>query len=88
MLTKEVKAKIIKQYGKKKDNSGTTSTQVALLTSRISYLTEHFKRHKDDFSAQKSLLYLVGKRKKLLRYLQIRSNKEYLELISCLNIRK
>lgn len=88
MLTKEDKAKIIKQYGKSKENTGTTATQIVLLTSRIIYLTEHFKTHKYDFSAQKSLLFLVGKRKKLLKYLQNRNKQEYQELILKLNIRK
>jgi small subunit ribosomal protein S15 len=88
MLTKEEKKKIIRKYGKNKNNTGGVATQVALLTSRITYLTEHFKSHKSDFSAQKSLLYLVGKRKKFLKYLRVKNDQECSDLLSELKIRK
>ena len=88
MLTKEEKKTIVKKHGKKADNTGSAAVQIALLTSKITYLTEHFKTHKKDFAAQKNLLFLVGKRKKFLRYLQNRSQQEYSDLISELKIRK
>ena len=88
MLTKKDKGEIVKKYGNNKKNTGSTATQIALLTARIAYLTKHFKIHKEDFSAQKSLLYLVGKRKKFLNYLKKQNNQEYLDLISQLSIRK
>ena len=86
MLTKEDKKQIIKKQGKNKE--GAVTTQVALLNARIVYLTEHFKMHKKDFSAQKSLLYLVGKRRKFLNYLKKQDNQKYLDLIADLGIRK
>ena len=88
MLTQEEKKKIIKKHGKNKENTGAITTQVALLNARITYLTEHFKMHKKDFSAQKSLLYLVGKRRRFLNYLKKQSNQKYLDLITDLGIRK
>ncbi|MEI6387516.1 MAG: 30S ribosomal protein S15 [Spirochaetota bacterium] len=87
-LTKADKAKVIVDYGKSEKNTGSTETQVALLTERITYLTEHFKVHKKDTNSRRGLLKLVGQRRKLLKYLQRTDLSGYRVLIEKLNIRK
>ena len=62
-LTKEEKSQIILEYGKDEKNTGSIETQVALLTGRITYLTEHFKTHKKDTNSRRGLLKLVGQRR-------------------------
>ena len=75
MLTQEQKKDIIKKYGKSEDDTGSTHVQVALLTARISYLTEHFKEHKHDHHSRRGLLKLVGTRRHLLDYLKAKNVK-------------
>ena len=87
-LTKEDKARVIVTYGSTEKNTGSTETQVALLTERIIYLTEHFKMHKKDTNSRRGLLVLVGQRRKLLKYLQRKDLAGYRTLIEKLNIRK
>jgi len=87
-LTKEDKARVIATYGKSEKNTGSTETQVALLTERIVYLTEHFKMHKKDTNSRRGLLVLVGQRRKLLKYLQRTDLAGYRVLIEKLGIRK
>ena len=87
-LTKEDKARVIAEYGKSEKNTGSTETQVALLTERIIYLTEHFKLHKKDTNSRRGLLMLVGKRRRLLKYLQRTDLAGYRELIEKLGLRK
>jgi len=87
-LTKEDKARVVVEYGKSEKNTGSTETQVALLTERILYLTEHFKVHKKDTNSRRGLLKLVGQRRKLLKYLQRTDLSGYRSLIEKLNIRK
>lgn len=87
-LTKEDKARIVLEHGKSEKNTGSTETQIALLTERISYLTEHFKFHKKDTNSRRGLLSLVGQRRKLLKYLQRTDLAGYRALIEKLNIRK
>ena len=87
-LTKDDKAKVVADYGKSEKNTGSTETQVALLTERILYLTEHFKVHKKDTNSRRGLLKLVGQRRKLLKYLQRTDLGGYRSLIEKLNIRK
>ena len=67
MNTKE---NIIKEYGKSATDTGSTEVQIALLSERISHLTDHLKEHKKDHHTRRGLLMLVGKRKRLLQYLQ------------------
>ena len=67
-ITKEDKEKIIKKFGKSKDDTGATEVQVALLSHRISELTEHLKVHKKDKHTRRGLVQLVSQRKKLLKY--------------------
>ena len=87
-LTKEVKAKIFKKHGGKKENTGSTEGQVALFTHRINHLTGHLKKNHKDFNTERSLVKLVGKRKSLLDYLKKKDVVKYRELIKELKIRK
>lgn len=87
-LTKEEKFAVAAEYGADEKNTGSTEVQVALLTKRILELTEHFKVHKKDHNSRRGLLKLVGKRRKLLKYLQKKDITKYRELIEKLNLRK
>ncbi|NCC24744.1 MAG: 30S ribosomal protein S15 [Deltaproteobacteria bacterium] len=88
VMTPEEKNKIIEEFRHKEGDTGSPEVQVALLTSRITYLTEHFKVHKKDFHSRNGLLKLVGKRRKLLKYLKDKDIQRYRELIARLGIRK
>ena len=88
VLTVEDKKKVITAYQKNEKDTGSPEVQIAILTSRINYLTEHLKVHSKDFHSRRGLLKLVGKRRKLLDYLKRKNNESYHELISKLNIRK
>ncbi len=81
------KLEIIKQYGRGDGDTGSPEVQVALLTERIKYLTEHLKINKKDHSSRLGLLKLVGQRKRLLRYLKRKNYESYTKLISSLGIR-
>ena len=87
-LTAEKKQEIFTRYGKDVKNTGTSESQIALFSFRISHLTEHLKRNRKDFGTQKALLKLVGKRRRLLDYLKDRDINRYREVIKDLNIRK
>ncbi len=87
MITKEQKAELIKQYGKKEHDSGSAEVQVAILTARIKELTEHMKSHKKDFHTRRGLLMLVGKRRRLLSYIKKNDIENYRNLIKSLGIR-
>ncbi|MEC9488883.1 MAG: 30S ribosomal protein S15 [Halanaerobium sp.] len=88
MLTKEKKQDIIDEFGRKEDDTGSPEVQIALLTERINQLTDHLRTHKKDFHSRRGLLKMVGKRKKLLRYLQKKDIESYRELIERLGIRR
>ena len=75
MKTKE---EIIKEYGKSEKDTGSTEVQVALMSERIDHLTEHLKTHNKDHHTRRGLLMLVGKRKRLLQYLQDQDVNKYL----------
>ena len=79
---------IIKEYGKSETDTGSTEVQVALMSERINHLTEHLKDHKKDHHTRRGLLMLVGKRKRLLEYLQNQDINRYRELIDKLGIRR
>jgi small subunit ribosomal protein S15 len=79
---------VIKEYGKSDTDSGSTSVQVALLTERINFLTEHAKAHLKDHHSRHGLLKLVGQRKSLLDFLKKKDVEKYRLLIKKLNIRK
>ena len=85
MKTKE---EIIKEYGKSEKDTGSTEVQVALISERIDHLTEHLKTHNKDHHTRRGLLMLVGKRKRLLQYLQDQDVNKYRELIDKLGIRR
>ena len=87
-MTPEVKQEIIAKYGKTPTDSGSSAVQVALLSNRIVYLTEHFKTHKKDHHSRRGLLKLVGQRRRLLNYIKSKDINAYRELIADLGIRK
>ena len=82
------KAKIIADLQAHKKDSGSSAVQVGIMTARIAELTDHLKAHKHDFAARRRLLQLVGKRRRLLRYIADQSGEEYLTLIKKLGIRR
>ncbi len=81
------KSEIIKQFSRGENDTGSPEVQVALLTNRIQYLTEHLKVNKKDHSSRLGLLKLVGQRKRLLRYLKSKDFNRYAEVIKTLGIR-
>jgi len=87
-LLKEAKADLIKQYRQHETDSGSPEVQIAVLTDRITYLTEHFKLHKKDHHSRRGLLLLVGRRRRLLDYLRGVSDTRYRAVIERLGIRK
>lgn len=87
-LTKEEKAKIIKEFAKSKNDCGSAEVQIAILTNEINNLTEHMKEHTHDYHSKKGLLMKVGRRKKLLNYLKENDVVSYREVIKKLNLRK
>jgi len=87
-LTVEDKKNIIEEFKQHENDTGSPEVQVALLTKRISYLTEHFKEHKHDYHSRNGLLKLVGQRRKLLNYLRNKDVTRYRDLISRLKLRK
>ena len=88
MLTKEQKNELIRTYGKNEHDSGSTEVQIALLTARIVYLTEHFKQQPTDFHSRRGLLRLVGRRRNFLNYLKAENVDRYQEIIKKLGIRR
>ena len=87
-LTKENKGKIIDTYRIHASDTGSPEVQIALLSERITYLTEHLKAHKKDHSSRRGLLKIVGKRRRLIDYLRMYNTDRYREVISKLGIRK
>ena len=87
-LTPEVKKEIFKKYGKSENDTGSPEAQIALFTYRINHLNEHLKSHKHDYRTQRALLKLVGKRKRLLRYLKNQDIERYRNILKELNLRK
>jgi small subunit ribosomal protein S15 len=87
-LAKEKNTKITNEFGGKESNTGSIEGQVALLTERISQISGHLQKNKKDFSTHRGLMQLVGKRKRLLNYLQKHNLTGYRQLIEKLGIRK
>lgn len=87
-MTKERKAEILSTYARGNNDTGSAEVQIALLTERINELTEHLRVHKKDEHSRRGLLIMVGKRKRLLKYLENRDIERYREIISKLNLRK
>ena len=87
-ITVEEKAKVIKEYGTKEGDTGSPEVQVAILSSRIATLTEHFKTHKKDNHSRRGLLKLVAQRRKLLDYVRGKDEARYQDLIQRLGLRR
>ena len=87
-VTTDKKKKLFKKFGKDEKDSGSVYSQVALFTERIKHLTGHLKENRKDYSTQRSLQIMVGKRRKLLDYLKNKDVLSYRELIKNLKLRK
>ena len=87
-ITAEQKQKVIKEHRRDKDDTGSPEVQVAILTSRIQTLTEHFKSHAKDNHSRRGLLMMVNKRRALLDYLRREDEQRYTDLIGKLGLRK
>ncbi len=87
-LSSENKSTIVADYARGEDDTGSPEVQVALLSARISELTEHFGEHKKDHHSRQGLLKMVNKRRKLLDYLKKKDQNRYRELISRLGLRR
>ena len=88
MISSDNKQKLIKDSQRKKEDTGSPEVQVTIMTARINEITEHQKNKKHEYMARRGLLQLVGKRKKLLKYLAEKDPKSYLEIIEKLGIRR
>jgi len=87
-LTAEKKKEIFKEYGKSDADTGSAEGQIALFTYRIKHLTDHLKENKKDLFTQRSLIRLVGKRRRLLDYLKEKDIERYRSIIKTLGLRK
>lgn len=87
MLSKEKKQEIIEEYQREEGDTGSSEVQIAILTARIKELTEHLKKHSNDYHSRRGLLKMVGKRKKLLNYLKDNDIERYRDLIAKLGLR-
>ena len=87
-LTTENRKEIFKEFGKSEFDTGSVEGQTALFTHRIKHLTEHLKKNRKDFATERSLVLMVGKRRKLLTYLMKKDIVRYRELIKKLGLRK
>lgn len=88
MLTKDRKTQLIADFRLKEGDTGSPEVQIALLTERIQYLTEHFKTHPKDHASRRGLLKLVGQRRRLLDYLKRHDVRRYASILERLNLRK
>jgi len=87
-ITKETKTQVIEEYHRHEKDTGSPEVQVALLTGRIVHLTGHLREHKHDESSRRGLLKMVGQRRRLLKYLETKDYRGYMELTEKLNIRR
>lgn len=88
VMTPDEKAQIIDDFKTHDGDTGSPEVQIALLSSRIQYLTEHFKSHAKDYHSRTGLLKLVGQRRKLLNYLKKKDVQRYRDILGRLNLRK
>lgn len=88
MLRTETKGKIIKDFETHEGDTGSPEVQIAILTTRINELTDHFKAHRKDHSSRRGLLKMVGARSALLKYLNHKDERRYKEIITRLGLRK
>jgi len=87
-MTKDEKNAIILEFGKSDKDVGCNAVQIAILTARITELTEHLKIHKKDHSSRRGLITLVNRRRKLLKYLESCSHEQYIAIIQRLKLRR
>ena len=87
-MTKERKLELIKEFGRSEGDTGSPEVQIALLTERITHLTDHLKSHQKDHHSRRGLLMLVGQRRGLLNYLKSKDIEGYRALIAKLGLRK
>ncbi len=87
-LATQRKTDVVGKYSRHPKDTGSAEVQIALLTERITYLTEHFKTHVKDHHSRRGLLKLVGQRRRMLDYLRSKSEERYRHLIESLGIRK
>ena len=87
-LTAEKKQELFSKYGKSNTDTGSTESQIALFSVRIAHLTEHLKSNKKDYSTQKALVGMVGKRRKFLDYLKRKDIERYRAIVKELGLRK
>ena len=86
-MDKATKTEIIAKFGKTATDTGSPEVQIALLTQRITEITDHMRSHKKDFSTRRGLMAMVNQRKRLMKYLAAENNEKYVELIKTLGIR-
>ena len=87
-ITKETKQELMQEYGRHDGDTGSPEVQIAILTNRITYLTDHLREHKHDESSRRGLLKLVGRRRRLLAYVRRKDYQRYLALTDTLGIRR
>ena len=87
-IAKDSKSKVISEFANSKEDTGSPEVQVAILTTRITTLTEHFKTHKKDNHSRRGLLKMVSRRRKLLDYVKSKDDQRYRNLIERLGIRR
>ena len=87
-LTREAKTEVVQRHRRHESDTGSPEVQIAILTNRIAYLTEHFKSHKKDHHSRRGLLQLVGRRRRLLDYLRRIDNGRYRAVLERHGIRK
>ncbi len=87
-ITPEKRQELVKKFARSEGDTGSAEVQVAILTERITNLTEHFKTHGKDNHSRRGLLRLVANRRNLLKYLRKRDENRYIELIKALGLRK
>ena len=87
-ITTERKAELVKEHGRRSEDTGSPEVQIAIITDRINTLTEHFKTHAKDNHSRRGLLMMVNKRRSLLDYLRREDEKRYTDLIAKLGLRK
>lgn len=87
MISKTKKKKIIEKFKEHVEDTGSAAVQIALLTERITYLTEHLKLHKKDFHSRRGLLVLVGRRRRLLSYIKTKDPQSHEEVLKELKLK-
>ena len=87
-MDKEIKKTVIQEFSRHQGDTGSPEVQIALLTNRITYLTDHLRTHKHDESSRRGLLMMVGRRRRLLAYVRMKDYQRYLALTDRLNIRR